>query len=134
MSARLFGRIHGSSSRKSRAALGALAGRPSRFPTCARSNKALHPTRGPIIAVNDRNQKRSQAMAKPEYQNLTVVLVHAAWADASSWDKVTPRLRELGLSVRSAQIPLSSLSEDIAALKRLLRQVDGPMLLVGHSY
>jgi pimeloyl-ACP methyl ester carboxylesterase len=73
-------------------------------------------------------------MAKPEYQNLTAVLVHAAWADASSWDRVTLRLRELGLRVRSAQVPLSSLSEDVAALKRLLRQVDGSAVLVGHSY
>jgi pimeloyl-ACP methyl ester carboxylesterase len=73
-------------------------------------------------------------MAKPEYQNLIAVLVHAAWADASSWDKVAPRLQELGLRVRSAQIPLSSLSDDVAALKRLLRQVNGPVVLVGHSY
>lgn len=61
-----------------------------------------------------------------EYQMLTAVLVHAAWADGSGWNKVTPQLRELGLRVKSAQIPLSSLSEDVAALRRLLRQVDGP--------
>jgi pimeloyl-ACP methyl ester carboxylesterase len=69
-----------------------------------------------------------------KYQNLTAVLVHAAWADASSWNKVTALLRERGLRVRAAQIPLTSLGEDVAALKRLLRQLDGPMLLVGHSY
>jgi pimeloyl-ACP methyl ester carboxylesterase len=73
-------------------------------------------------------------MTTPKYQNLTAVLVHAAWADASSWNKVTPRLEQLGLRVKSAQIPLSSLSEDVVALKRLLRQVDGPVVLVGHSY
>jgi len=73
-------------------------------------------------------------MTNSKYQNLTAVLVHAAWADGSSWDKVTPRLQELGMRVRSAQVPLSSLSEDVAALKRLLRQVDGPVVLVGHSY
>lgn len=69
-----------------------------------------------------------------KYQKLTAVLVHAAWADGSGWNKVTPRLRELGLRVKSAQIPLSSLSEDVAALDRLLRKVDGPVVLVGHSY
>ena len=73
-------------------------------------------------------------MTKPKYQNLTAILVHAAWADASSWNKVTAPLRELGLPVRAAQIPLTSLSDDVAALKRLLRQVEGPVLLVAHSY
>jgi pimeloyl-ACP methyl ester carboxylesterase len=69
-----------------------------------------------------------------KYQNLTAVLVHAAWSDASSWNNVTGPLCELGLRVRAAQIPLTSLSEDIAALKRLLGQVDGPVLLIAHSY
>jgi len=73
-------------------------------------------------------------MTTPKYQDLTAVLVHAAWADASSWNKVTAPLRELGLRVRAAQIPLTSLSEDVAALKRLLRQVEGAVLLVAHSY
>ena len=73
-------------------------------------------------------------MNNGKYQNTTAVLVHAAWADGSSWDKVTASLKNLGLRVKSAQIPLSSLSEDVAALKRLLRQVDGPAVLVGHSY
>jgi len=69
-----------------------------------------------------------------KYQDLTAVLVHAAWSDASSWNKVTARLRELGLRVRAAQIPLTSLSDDVAVVKRLLRQVEGPVLLAAHSY
>ncbi len=73
-------------------------------------------------------------MTNAKYQNLTAVLVHAAWADASSWNKVAVPLQRLGLRVRSAQIPLTSLTEDVAALKRLLRQVEGPVLLAGHSY
>lgn len=73
-------------------------------------------------------------MEKQEHRNLTAVLVHAAWADASSWNKVVPSLKKLGVQVRSAQIPLTSLREDVATLKRLLRQVDGPVVLVGHSY
>ena len=73
-------------------------------------------------------------MSNAKYQNLTAVLVHAAWADASSWNAVTWPLQDLGIQVRSAQIPRSSLSEDVAALKRLLRQVEGPVVLVGHSY
>lgn len=73
-------------------------------------------------------------MTTPKYQDLTAILVHAAWADASSWNKVTALLRDRGLRVRAAQVPLTSLSEDVAALKGLLRQVDGPVLLVAHSY
>ena len=73
-------------------------------------------------------------MMTPKYQGLTAILVHAAWADASSWNKVTASLQELGLRVRSAQIPLTGLNDDVAALKGLLRQVEGPVLLVAHSY
>jgi pimeloyl-ACP methyl ester carboxylesterase len=73
-------------------------------------------------------------LTNTKYQNLTAVLVHAAWSDASSWNKVTAPLRELGLRVRAAQIPLTSLSDDVAALKGLLRQVEGPVLLAAHSY
>jgi pimeloyl-ACP methyl ester carboxylesterase len=73
-------------------------------------------------------------MTTTEYEKLTAGLVHAAWSDASNWIQVTAPLRELGLRVRAAQIPLTSLSEDVAALIRLPRQVDGPVLLVAHSY
>ena len=73
-------------------------------------------------------------MNSAQYKDLTAVLVHAAWADASSWNAVSRPLQHIGLGVKSAQIPLSSLSEDVAALKRLLGQVDGPVVLVGHSY
>src|SRR5579863_2745414 len=73
-------------------------------------------------------------MTTPKYQDLTAILVHAAWADASSWNKVTAPLQELGIQVRTAQIPLTSLGDDVAALKGLLRQVEGPVLLAAHSY
>jgi len=66
--------------------------------------------------------------------NLTVVLVHAAWADASSWNKVIPALQRKGMQVVAGQIPLTSLSDDVATLRRLLRRVNGPVVLVGHSY
>jgi pimeloyl-ACP methyl ester carboxylesterase len=64
----------------------------------------------------------------------SVVLVHAAWADASSWNKVIPPLQRKGLPVVAVQIPLTSLSDDVATLRRLLRRVNGPVVLVGHSY
>lgn len=59
-------------------------------------------------------------MSNQADQNATVVLVHAAWADGSSWNKVIPRLQRHGLQVLSAQIPLTSLTDDIAAVQRVL--------------
>jgi pimeloyl-ACP methyl ester carboxylesterase len=64
----------------------------------------------------------------------TAVLVHAAWADGSSWNKVTTELQSKGIGVVAAQIPLTSFSDDVAALRRLLRRQDGPVILAGHSY
>ena len=69
--------------------------------------------------------------------NLTVpsvVLAHAAWADASSWNKVIPPLQRRGMQVVAVQIPLTSLSEDVATVRRTLKRVSGPVVLVGHSY
>ena len=64
----------------------------------------------------------------------SVVLVHAAWADASSWNKVIPPLQRKGMQVVAVQIPLTSLSDDVAIVRRTLKRVNGPMVLVGHSY
>lgn len=73
-------------------------------------------------------------MTNGKSNGITVVLVHAAWADASSWNKVVPLLQELGLRVRAAQIPLTGLGDDVAALTTLLKQIEGPVVLAGHSY
>lgn len=67
--------------------------------------------------------------------NATIVLVHAAWADASSWSAVIGPLIKAGIKVIAAQIPMTSLSDDVAALKVALeRTAEGPILLVSHSY
>ncbi len=67
--------------------------------------------------------------------NATIVLVHAAWADASSWSAVIGPLLEAGIKVIAAQIPMTSLSEDVAALKVALERAGaGPILLASHSY
>jgi pimeloyl-ACP methyl ester carboxylesterase len=73
-------------------------------------------------------------MSNDEQQNITAVLVHAAWADGSSWSKVTAQLQHRGFQVVAAQIPLTSLSDDVEALRRVLRTQDGPVVLAGHSY
>jgi pimeloyl-ACP methyl ester carboxylesterase len=64
----------------------------------------------------------------------TVVLVHGAWADGSCWRKVIFPLRRRGLKVTCAPIPLTSLTEDIAALRRVLERTTGPVVLVAHAY
>ena len=67
-------------------------------------------------------------------QNTTVVLVHGAWADGSCWQNVILPLRDLGVDVICAPIPLTSLTDDIAALSRILERTSGPVVLVGHAY
>jgi pimeloyl-ACP methyl ester carboxylesterase len=64
----------------------------------------------------------------------TILLVHGAWADGSSWSKVIPLLKVRGLNVVSVQIPLTSLADDVAATQRAMALETGPLLLVGHSY
>ena len=67
-------------------------------------------------------------------QNATIVLVHGAWADGSCWQKVVLPLRKEGLNVTCAPIPLTSLTDDIAALQWVLKRTSGPVVLVGHAY
>ena len=66
--------------------------------------------------------------------DLTVVLVHGAWADGSSWEKVIRGLRAGGLKSVAAPLPLTSLTDDLAALERTVERVAGPAVLVGHAY
>ena len=63
-----------------------------------------------------------------------IVLVHGAFADGSSWSKVIPLLQAKGYNVIAVQNPLSSLADDVAATKRALAQMNGPVILVGHSW
>jgi len=73
---------------------------------------------------------RPPAAPKP-----TIVLVHGAWADASSWGKVTTRLQQKGYTVIAAPNPLRGLAGDAAYLAAILQQrTTGPVVLVGHSY
>jgi pimeloyl-ACP methyl ester carboxylesterase len=63
-----------------------------------------------------------------------IVLVHGAWADGSSWNEVITPLQSKGLNVLAAPIPLTSLSEDVAALERALERTTGPLVLAAHAY
>ena len=64
----------------------------------------------------------------------TIVLVHAAWADGSCWSNIIGPLERRGLNVICAPIPLTSLSNDVAALNWALERTTGPAVLVGHAY
>lgn len=64
----------------------------------------------------------------------TIVLVHGAFADASGWDGVTERLQRKGFTVIAPANPLRGLGSDAAYLGSVLDTIEGPIVLVGHSY
>lgn len=68
------------------------------------------------------------------FSNVTVVLVHGAWADGSSWSKVIPLLQEKGFNVTAVQLPETSLADDVNTTRRVLAMQNGSTILVGHSY
>jgi pimeloyl-ACP methyl ester carboxylesterase len=63
-----------------------------------------------------------------------IVLVHGAWADGSSWGKVIPFLQQKVFNVTAAQIPLTSLADDIVVTRNLLAAQKGPTVPAGDSY
>ena len=64
----------------------------------------------------------------------TIVLVHGAFANAGCWAKLIPLLRAKGFSVVASNCPLSSLADDVEAVRQTIKMQDGPVLLVGHSW
>lgn len=64
----------------------------------------------------------------------SVVLVHGAWADGSSWARVIPILQSGGFDVAAVQLPLSSLADDVSVVKRAIALASGNVVLAGHSY
>src|SRR6266576_5429273 len=74
-------------------------------------------------------QAAPTASAKP-----TIVLVHGAFADGSSWSKVIPILQRDGYTVIAVQNPLTSFAADVETTKRVVDAQAGPVVLVGHSY
>lgn len=85
-------------------------------------------TAGPAGAATQTLDKHCQH-ARP-----TIVLVHGAWADASSWAPVAERLRGEGYTVRTAPNTLRGVATDTDNLRSYLSEIKGPIVLVGHSY
>ena len=71
----------------------------------------------------------NDSTAKP-----TIVMVHGAWADGSSWKDVIRQLQADSVATIAAPIPLTSLSDDTRALERVLERLDGPIVLAAHAY
>jgi pimeloyl-ACP methyl ester carboxylesterase len=66
--------------------------------------------------------------------DVSVVVVHGAWADGSSWAKVIASLADHGFKVVAAPLPLTSFQDDVVALDRVLERIAGPVVLAGHAY
>lgn len=74
------------------------------------------------------------ALASADPGEPTLVLVHGAFADATSWDGVAAELRGRGYRVVTVDNPLRGPRHDAEALQGVLDSIDGPVVLVGHSY
>src|SRR5690348_14981642 len=83
----------------------------------------------PVIPAAAVTKTRSAGGPKP-----SIVLVHGAWADSSSWDAVVTRLQRDGYTVYVPPNPLLGLRYDSAFLRDFLNTLSGPIILVGHSY
>jgi pimeloyl-ACP methyl ester carboxylesterase len=100
----------------------------------------LTPHSGFASTENNNNtlieQEASQDMATGTNATTlpNIVLVHGLWADGSSWSKVIPTLQNAGHRVIAVQLPLHSLADDVATVKRAIDLVGGPTILVGHSF
>ena len=78
--------------------------------------------------------RTAEAAAAGHGPKPTIVLVHGAWADTSSWDGVIRRLQADGYTVHAPPDPLQGLRYDSAYLADFLHSISGPIVLVGHSY
>jgi pimeloyl-ACP methyl ester carboxylesterase len=76
----------------------------------------------------------ASAVAESAKPQRSIVLVHGAFADGSSWDRVIPLLQAKGYNVIAVHEPLTSLADDVAATKRAIDAQPGEVILVGHSY
>jgi pimeloyl-ACP methyl ester carboxylesterase len=73
-------------------------------------------------------------MTAPARQDPSVVLVHGAYADGSSWSEVIERLQRAGLTATAVQNPLTSLADDVGHTRCIVALQDGPVVLAGHSF
>jgi pimeloyl-ACP methyl ester carboxylesterase len=65
---------------------------------------------------------------------MNIVLVHGFWGGAAHWAKVIVELNGRGYGLHAVENPLTSLNDDVERTQKMVRQINGPVLLVGHSY
>lgn len=83
------------------------------------------------VAAGASSHRKQPESAAPKP---TIVLVHGAFADASSWSSVTGRLQHDGFTVVAPAIPMRGLESDSAYLRSVLASIPGPVVLAAHSY
>ena len=88
----------------------------------------------PVLSMTINFAAPSKKTAPGADPKPTIVLVHGAFADGSSWDKVIPLLQQKGYEVIAVQNPLTSLADDVAFTERAIAEASGPVVLVGHSW
>jgi pimeloyl-ACP methyl ester carboxylesterase len=94
----------------------------------------MSPTYSGFASPENKTLMQPQGVQGMATNATNIVLVHGVWADGSSWSKVIPILENAGHRVIAVQLPLSSLADDVATVKRAIDLVGGPTILVGHSY
>ncbi|MFF7469152.1 alpha/beta fold hydrolase [Streptomyces sp. NPDC008092] len=108
--------------------------RPSRTVKAARWGAALLALSGTASVLAPLSAQAGGPAGDPGREKPTIVLVHGAFADASSWNGVVQRLQQNGYTVAAPANPLRGIPEDSAYLASFLKSVSGPIVLVGHSY
>jgi pimeloyl-ACP methyl ester carboxylesterase len=101
----------------------------SSFGACSSSSSSSDSAPAAPAAESSTSATPSRRGATP-----TVVLVHGAWADASSWRGVTESLLASGYDVRAIANPLEDLTTDAEYVADFLHSLTGPLVVVGHSY
>ena len=101
--------------------------------------RAVHPAlltllSAVVLLLSSGSVAQASAMSRTAAAKPTVVLVHGAWADGSSWDGVVARLQRDGYTVDVPSNPLWGVASDSAYLASYLKTVTGPIILAGHSY
>src|ERR1051325_1474607 len=89
---------------------------------------------GLAVAAMALSVTAGSALAQSAEPVKNIVVVHGAFADGSSWAKVTTILQAKGYNVTAVQNPLTSFADDVAATNRALALQTGPVILVGHSW
>lgn len=86
------------------------------------------------VGISGASTSSHTSAHKPRGVKPTVVLVHGGWADSSGWNKEITRLQERGYPVIAPANPLRTLASDADYIRSVLKTIDGPIVLVGHSY